>query len=284
MTESTPGTTSGLNPGKSDARPAPATDDAAPLEKSSYVRAKLYDGDKSNLRRYADLVVGENASYWQLLKYEFITCTFGYIPGALGLVIRKKIFPSLFKSCGRGVIFGRNLTIRNAKNITLGEQVIIDDDCVLDARGAGDRGVTIGDRVILNRGTSVQAKIGPISIGSDSDIGMHSDVHSQGGVEIGKQVVLGGSAKISGGVFQIDRDPSLDEREQARATHGPIRIDDKCLVGMGSSFLDGVHVGEGAVLGAGCVVIRDLPAYCVAAGVPAKVLRMRESKEAATVS
>jgi acetyltransferase-like isoleucine patch superfamily enzyme len=70
-------------------------------------------------------------------------------------------------------VFGRNLTIRNAQNITLGDNVIIDDDCVLDARGAGPDGVVIGDRVIINRGASIQAKIGPIWIGEDSDIGMH---------------------------------------------------------------------------------------------------------------
>ena len=259
---------------------------AGELKQEQYVRAKLFAGDKSSLRRYADMVVGADASYWELFKYELITSILCGIRGAMGLWLRKKIYPRLFKKCGRGVIFGRNLTIRNAKNIVLGNQVVIDDDCVLDARGADEQGVVIADRVILNRGVSVQAKIGPIVIGADSDIGMHSDVHSQGGVFIGREVVLGGSGKISGGVFQIHRTDSekQDEREQGRTTHGPIRIGDKCLIGMGSMFLDAVSVGEGVVIGAGSVVIRDLPAYCVAAGVPAHVLRQRPSMDDSVVT
>ncbi len=278
--------------------PPPA---AAELPKQQYVRAKLFDGDKSSLRRYADLVVGEGASYAVLLKYELITFFFAGVRGALGLQLRKMLYPMLFKSCGRGVIFGRNLTIRNAANITLGDRVVIDDDCVLDARGAGERGVVIGQGTILNRGVSVQAKIGPVHIGRECDIGMHSDVHSQGGAFIGDQVVLGGSCKISGGVFQIDRTPGnpgnpatpatpgsspayacgapADDREQSRTTRGPIRIDAKCLVGMGSMFLDGVHIGEGSVIGAGSLMNKSIPPYTVAAGVPGKVLRQRPHRD-----
>ena len=266
------------------------TDQVKTLGEEKYIRAKLFGGDRSNLRRYADLVVGEDAGYFRLLKYELITCFLGGIRGALGLWLRRRFYPGLFKRCGRGVIFGRNLTVRNAGNIELGENVVIDDDCVLDARGAGDEGVVIDDRVILNRGVSIQAKIGPIHIGADSDIGMLSDIHAQGGVFIGKEVVLGGSGKISGGIFQIDRSPASGDssgeqvaREQTRATRNPIRLGDRCLIGMGSMFLDGVNVGEGAVIGAGTVVTRDIPSYAVAAGVPARVVRMRDADTTATV-
>lgn len=258
---------------------APSTEE---LSEDSYIRAKLYGGDKSDLRRYADLVCGEGSSYWSLFKYELLTCLLAGRRGALGLLLRKKLYPCLFKECGRGVIFGRNLTIRNGKNIVLGDRVVIDDDCVLDARGAGEEGVRIGSGTILNRAVSVQAKIGPVHIGEACDIGMHSDVHAQGGVFIGDKVVLGGGGKISGGVFQIDRSDE-DDREQDRTTRGPIRIDSKCLIGMGSMFLDGVHVGEGVVIGAGSVVLKDVPAYCVAAGQPARVLRERTSRDVAGI-
>ncbi|MFI4860279.1 MAG: acyltransferase [Phycisphaerales bacterium JB063] len=265
-------------------RPEPAAKTDAPKElaEESYIRAKLYGGDKSDLRRYADLVCGEGSSYWSLFKYEVLTCLLAGRRGALGLFLRKKLYPCLFRECGRGVIFGRNLTIRNGKNITLGDRVVMDDDCVLDARGAGEEGVRIGAGTILNRGVSIQAKIGPVHIGKECDIGMHSDVHAQGGVYIGDCVVLGGGGKISGGVFQIDRSDA-DDREQDRSTRGPIRIDSKCLIGMGSSFLDGVHVGEGVVIGAGSVVLKDIPAYSVAAGVPVRVLRERTSRDAVEV-
>jgi acetyltransferase-like isoleucine patch superfamily enzyme len=258
------------------------TEEDHELDEGNYIRSKLFGDDRSNLRRYADLVIGEDGSYWRLAKYELITFFFAGLRGALGLVLRKKIYPRLFKKVGRGVVFGRNLTIRNAQNISLGDNVIVDDDCVLDARGAGPQGVVIGDRVIINRGVSIQAKIGPIHIDDDTDIGMHCDIHSQGGVQIGRQVTIGGSTKISGGIFQIDRSDkqaadelSFESREQQRTTTGPIVIGDKCLIGMGSMFLDGVEIGEGCIVGAGSVNIRSAPPYAVVAGVPARVLRMR---------
>jgi acetyltransferase-like isoleucine patch superfamily enzyme len=259
------------------------------LREEQFIRDKLMTGDKSSIRRYADLVVGEGASYGQLLKYELITELFGGLPGALGLALRQLIYPRLFKRAGKGVVFGRHVVIRNAQNLSLGDGVIIDDGCVLDGRGSGSEGVVIGDRVIVSRGTTIQAKIGPIQIGDDCDIGAGSTVHSQGGIAIGRAVVIGGGTKISGGAFQTDRraaatdDPSTDgahvgmlAREQTRWTSGPIRIGDKCLIGMGTIVLDGVEIGEGSVIGAGTVMTKSVPAYSVVAGVPGRVLRMRE--------
>ena len=42
---------------------------------------------------------------------------------------------------------------------------------------------------------------------------------------------------------------------------------------------DGVMIGNGAVIGAGAVVVKDVPAYAIVGGVPAKVIRMRFSPE-----
>lgn len=257
------------------------------LDEQDYLRGKLFSGDgRSTVRRYADLVVGPEAGYGALLRYELTTFLLGRVSGALGLALRKLFYPSLFRRCGKGVVFGRDLVVRNAHRISLGEDVVLDDGCVLDGRGAGPAGVEIGDRVILGRGVSIQAKIGPITIGADSDVGMHSVIHSQGGVEIGRSVVMGGGCKLSGGVFQTGRgqgggEGGMAAREQTRWTKGPIRVRDRCLVGFGAMFLDGVDVGEGSVVGAGSLLTRSVPAYSVVAGVPAKVLRAREAAAAA---
>lgn len=252
------------------------------LDEQDYLRSKLFSSNRSIVRRYADLVVGPEASLLRLLRYELVTMLCGRVSGALGLALRKMLYPSLFRRCGAGVVFGRDLVIRNPQLISLGENVILDDDCVIDGRGAGPAGIEIGDRTILGRGVSVQAKIGPIRIGPDCDIGMHSVIHSQGGVDIGAAVVLGGGCKISGGVFQTSRGTSgtggeMTEREQTRWTKGPIRIGNRCLVGFGSLFLDGVEIGEGAVIGAGSVLNASVPAWSIAAGVPGRILRMRET-------
>lgn len=253
------------------------------LAEDKYIRSQIFDSKRSTVRRYADLVVGPEASYWTLARYELITMLFGRVSGALGLALRKLFYPRLFKSCGRGCVFGRDLVIRNAHRISLGDNVVLDDGCVIDGRGAGEDGVVIGDRVILGRGVSIQAKIGGIRIGRDSDIGMGSVIHAQGGVEIGDEVVMGGGCKLSGGMFQIGRsagEPAasgMAAREQVRSTSGPIRIGDRCLIGFGAMFLDGVEVGTGCVVGAGSLVNRSAPAWSVIAGMPARVLRSRDS-------
>jgi acetyltransferase-like isoleucine patch superfamily enzyme len=53
----------------------------------------------------------------------------------------------------------------------------------------------------------------------------------------------------------------------------PIHIQNKAWIGFGASLLKGVTIGEGSVIGAGSVVTRDIPPYCVAAGNPAKIIR-----------
>lgn len=55
--------------------------------------------------------------------------------------------------------------------------------------------------------------------------------------------------------------------------YAPILIKDGAHIGIGSIIMPGVTIGEGAVIGAGSVVTKDVPAHCVAVGVPAKVIR-----------
>ena len=61
--------------------------------------------------------------------------------------------------------------------------------------------------------------------------------------------------------------------------YAPIVIKDGAHIGIGSIIMPGVTIGEGAIIGAGSVVTRDIPPYCVAVGVPAKVIKTFENKE-----
>lgn len=55
--------------------------------------------------------------------------------------------------------------------------------------------------------------------------------------------------------------------------YAPIVIKDGAHIGIGSIIMPGVTIGEGAVIGAGAVVTKDVPDYCVAVGVPARVVK-----------
>jgi len=58
-------------------------------------------------------------------------------------------------------------------------------------------------------------------------------------------------------------------------TKGPILIDDDVWIGYGVTILSGVHIGQGAVVAAGSVVTKDVEAYSIVGGVPAKFIKSR---------
>ncbi|MCI0439953.1 MAG: hypothetical protein L0177_12605, partial [Chloroflexi bacterium] len=97
------------------------------------IQEKLFDQNRSQLDRYRDIVLGGGGTL-RLLKYEFITTFTSWVPGALGLLLRSKLYPRLLGSVGRGVVFGSNVVLRHPHKIHIGDNVVIDDNCVLDAK------------------------------------------------------------------------------------------------------------------------------------------------------
>jgi acetyltransferase-like isoleucine patch superfamily enzyme/acyl carrier protein len=241
------------------------------LDPGSFIRARLFGDERSAFARYVDLAF-HSFSWPKLIRYELLTFFVGPLPGAPGLVLRKWLYPYLFRSTGRGVIFGPSLTLRHADRITLGDQVVIDRDCILDARGAGERGVIIGDRVIVGAGAAIQSKVGHIEIGADCNIGSGAHIVAQGPVIIGDNVSVAGNAMIAGGRYVVEHDGG---EAAPRFTSGPIRIGRNAKIGMGAIVQDGVTVGENAIVAPGAVVFEDVPPSTVVWGNPARPLRQR---------
>jgi acetyltransferase-like isoleucine patch superfamily enzyme len=253
------------------------------LDSRHFIRAQLHDGSTSNFRRYQTLVVGPG-SIFRLLRYELTTGLLGGLPGALGLLLRKLFYPGLFRRCGPGVVFGRHLVLRNAQNIELDRGVVLDDYCLLDGRGATDMPVRIGERTILNRGVSVQAKVGSIRLGRECDIGAGSCIVSQGGIEIGDRVSLGGHAAIGGGLFATELPASAGTSSLRKISRGPIRIGDGTIAGMNVTVLDGVTIGRDCVLGASAIVRESIPEATIATPHQRLVLLPREPAPVSTPS
>ncbi len=238
-------------------------DSTEKLSKDEFIRGKLYGGKESGWRRYSKLVIGE-ASVWRLFKYEVITGLFGSLPGAIGLALRKVTYPSLFKRVGSGVVFGRHVVIRNAGNIQIGDGVIIDDQSLIDAHGLTGEGITIGDRVIVNRGAVIIAKSAGINIGADSDIGSRASVISTGGIEIGERVAIAGDCKIGGSVAEMEGDNAESDSDAVggalqKFSKGLITIGNNAILYMSATVLDGVSVGSGSTVGSGIILHDSIP-------------------------
>ncbi|MGH8167379.1 MAG: DapH/DapD/GlmU-related protein, partial [Woeseiaceae bacterium] len=232
-----------------------------------------FGGEQSSLSRYGALVF-DSFSWPKLIRYELLMTFIGPLPGALGLALRKRLFRSLFRKTGKGVIFGANLTLRHAERITLGDGVMLDRDCLLDARGAGDTGIVIGDRVIVGRGAAIQAKVGHIEIGANCNIGAYAELVSQGPIIIEEDVSIAGKAMIAGGRYVVETEDDKPEHGR-RFTRGTIRIGRNTRIGMAAIIQDGVTVGENAIVAPGSVVYEDVPARSVMWGNPARLLRKR---------
>jgi len=194
--------------------------------------------------------------------------------GGIGLYLRRKFYPLLFKKVGKGLIIGRNVVIRHPDKIEFGDNVTIDDNCLIDGRGSS---LILRDNVIVNRNCMLQAKAGPILLGKRTSIGSNSSIVSMDGVIFGEAVLVAGFCCISAGLYYFD-DLEVAVMDQGLYSKGPIHVGSKSWLGTGVIVLDGVKIGTGAVVGAGAVVTKDIPANAVAVGTPAKVKRLKVGK------
>ena len=119
--------------------------------------------------------------------------------------------------------------------------------------------VEIGDRAVIMMGAILN--IGSV-IGEGSMIDMGAVLG--GRATVGKNCHIGAGTVLAGVV------------EPASAT--PVIIEDDVMIGANAVVLEGVHVGKGAVVAAGAVCVEDVPAGAVVAGVPARVIKMRDEK------
>ncbi len=169
---------------------------------------------------------------------------------------------------------GRNCTFRHPSRISLGDNVTIDDNTLIDARGASGEGLVIGDGVIINRNSIVQSKSGDVVIGKSVSLGANSVVVSWSGIRIADGVRIAGGCYLSAGRFDFD-DPTTNIADQDGYTTGPIVLDENVWVATRVTILDGVHIGKGSIIAAGSVVSADIPPLSLAHGNPAKVVFTR---------
>ena len=135
--------------------------------------------------------------------------------------------------------------------------------------------VDFGRLVWVGDGTKIRCHEGEVVIGAKTVLGQECTISAYKSVRIGEQCVVADRAMFidfDHGVVEVDR-PIRKQGIYKR----DVVVGSNCWIGYGACILRGVTIGDNAIVGTNCVVTRDVPANAVVGGVPAKVIRMRET-------
>ena len=114
-----------------------------------------------------------------------------------------------------------------------------------------------------------------LHFGTNIHIGRHTEIMAEGGVTIGNQVVISYHCVL----WSIDHRYEGDSLPYDKArVRRPIVIHDNVWIGRNAIICGGVSIGEGAVIGMGSVVTRDVPPLAVMGGNPARILKFRDAR------
>ncbi len=173
---------------------------------------------------------------------------------------------SLYRSHGTG-------SFNEAAFAALGENVVIETGVMI----FHPENIRFGSNIYIGHQTILKGYFkNRLEIGDNTWIGQQCFIHSAGGILIGRNVGIGPGVKI---LSSEHEDEGVEVPILAsRLVFAPVTIDDNCDLGVGAIVLPGVHIGRGVQVGAGAVVTKDIAPYAVAAGVPARVLRMRTNR------
>jgi acetyltransferase-like isoleucine patch superfamily enzyme len=139
----------------------------------------------------------------------------------------------------------------------------------------GKRGsVRLGRWTWIGRGTKIRCHEGEVRIGAKTVLGEECTISAYQHVSIGEQCI------VADRVMLIDFDHNVAEVERPIRVQGiykrDVRVGNNVWIGHGAQILRGVTIGDNAIIGASAVVSKDVPANAVVAGVPARIIRVRE--------
>jgi acetyltransferase-like isoleucine patch superfamily enzyme len=181
---------------------------------------------------------------------------------------------------GRAYIGGRAQI--QCQTLAVGPRCFIDDFVTIYAHPKSVGHIKLTENVHIYRWSIVElgAGHGSVEIGPNTYIqpGCILNAFGDGNIRIGANCMI--AARCSFMPYQHDHaDWDRPMREQSLTSKGDIILEDDVWLGLNVCVMDGVTIGKGAIIGAGAVVTKDIPAYTIAAGVPAKVIRKRTGED-----
>ena len=172
----------------------------------------------------------------------------------------------------------RRILLARATGAKIGGECFLAAGCDAQLGFAQSRrgSISIGPRCTLENGVILSPYGGSIRIGEDVFVGPSVVIFGHGGVDIGSSTLISMHCRILSSNHTIPP-RGVDIRSKPDVPL-PTRIGRDVWLGAGVTVLGGVTIGEGCVVGAGSVVTHDLPAYGIAIGSPARVVRERPVK------
>jgi acetyltransferase-like isoleucine patch superfamily enzyme len=137
--------------------------------------------------------------------------------------------------------------------------------------------VRFGRYVWIGDGSKIRCHEGEVEIGEKTVMGQECTISAYRRVRIGEQCVIADRAMF------IDFDHGVVLVERPIRLQGiymrDVEVGSNVWIGYGACILRGVRVGDNAIVGTNCVVTKDVPANAVVAGIPARIIRMRDTPE-----
>jgi acetyltransferase-like isoleucine patch superfamily enzyme len=165
------------------------------------------------------------------------------------------------QSGGGGIVLGRGVKIEHPECVSLGNRVHLNDYCWLSVL---TENLETGNPTITLRPE--------LRIGDGCYIGRSGTIACISRITLGRDVMISDRVFIGDAGHGFAR-TDVPIRDQYLTSKGPVEIGDGTWIGIGVSIMANVKIGRNCVVGAGSVVTNDIPDFCIAVGVPAKVVR-----------
>lgn len=209
--------------------------------------------------------------FW--MKYAGLSCL-GRIPTRMAAIFAPPYYGRCYlaRLNPKGYFAPSAIVYHN--NVHFGHNVFIGDRVIIFQDKDGGA-VELGDRVHIYGETFIQTGSGgSFKIGNNSHIHPRCQISAyRSEINIGSEVQIAPNCAFY--PYNHSIEPGDLIRNQPLFSKGDIIIGDDAWLGYGVIVLDGVRIGNGAVIGAGSVVMEDIPDGAIAVGVPARVVKKR---------
>ena len=207
-------------------------------------------------------------------KEEFLKFLFMNDSSSYGEEVRLEYYKGKLKNLGKNVKIGTGVKIVNPEYVTIGDDVTIYDDVTIIARGEG--GVEIGDGCYLCERAYIDTQSpeeGYVKIGNKVYVGTGTTLFGHKGLEIGDNCLFAQNITLTPYSHIFDNPDDIIWNQGGHSKK--VTIGNDCYIGMGVNIMYSGDIGEGSIIGAGSTVVKPIPPYSVAVGVPAKVIKKR---------